>query len=474
MLEFWNEGRCRGTLLTLARSDVSVLRLVCHGISERVTSQCFASIDITFRARSFSKPARLAALQRIGHNIKEATFRLPRNIDTTLPPLIDPWTGEQKPFVWRPSIAQGHVAAKSAKRPRYGDEQTTELLIRQYPPLFHAATNVRSFVTAMSYLINLEHLRISCAAADGAMPSKAQGTDVVAIALTSLRCAIEEARLKHLDTLTLSSIRSTDIVALAPPAISVHPGSTLSWCKVRVLDITMYSEPNSTADADQLKLLRKYVGGHKGLRRFSFRWLGTRGPSPLPELASEQKTSTHPALRHASASTPAPLFPHLEYLALDNVVILAIQVKRLMQTHKSTLVEIDLENIVLKDGSWYETVVTMDSVDVKAKATSITEEGDVPIMLAPSMTWLQTPPKMPKAGHNDQTNEATERARKMLLAKEIRKGDPLGHQSRRVDNKEQKKKRVKGVSASPCQRLKRKCGDLMSWRMRNGPTLIVG
>lgn len=391
-----------------------------------------------------------------------------------MPPLIDPWTGEQKPFIWRPSIAQGHMAEKSAKQLRYGDEQTTELLVRQYPPLFHAATNVRSFVAAMSCLINLQHVRISCAAADGVIPPGAQGTDVVAIALTSLRCAIEEARLKHLDTLTLSSICSADIIALSPPAISAHPGSALSWCKVRVLDITMYSEPDPMAEADQLKLLRKYVHGYKGLRRFSFKWIGTRGPSPLPELPLEQKTSTHPAFRHTSASTPAPLFPHLEYLALDNVVISAIQVKRLMQTHKSTMIEIDLENVVLKDGSWHDTLVTMDGVDVKTKATSITEEGDVPIMLAPSMIPPQTPPKMPKAEHSNQTSEATERARKMLLADEFRQGDSLGRQSKRVDNKERRKKRVKDMTISPYQQLKRKCGDLSSWRMRNGPTLVVG
>lgn len=389
-------------------------------------------------------------------------------METTLPPLIDPWTGEQKPFIWKPSIAQSRIAENSTKQPRYGDEQTTDLLIRQYPPLFHAAANVQSFVTAMSCLENLQHLKISCAAAEEVTPSRAHGTDIVEIALTSLRCAIEEARLKHLDTLTLSNIRSIDIMALSHPAISARPGSSLSWSKVRVLDITVYSEPDSTAKSDQLKLLRKYARGYKSLRRFSFRWIGARGPSPLPELASEQKTSTHPACRHASPSTPAQLFPHLGYLALDNVMISAIQVERLMQTHKSTLRQIDLKNVVLKNGSWHDALATMYGVDVKTKTTSITEEGDVPIMLAPSMLPTQTQPKMPKAEFSDQTNKAAERARRMLLADEIRQGKSLSRQSKRVDNRKQRKKMAESMTTSPYQELKRKCGDLLGWKMRNG------
>ncbi|KAG9632845.1 hypothetical protein KCV04_g9264, partial [Aureobasidium melanogenum] len=395
-------------------------------------------------------------------------------MDTTLPPLIDPWTGEQRPFVWKPSIAQGHIAEKSAKQPRYGDVQTTDSLVRQYPPLFHAAANVRSFVAAMSCLKNLQHLEISCIAADGAIPYRAQGTDIVEVALTSLRCAIEEARLEHLDTLTLSNIRSTDIMSLSTPAISARPGSAKCWSKIRALDVTMYSGSDSTAESDQLKLLRKYIRGYKGLHRLSFRWIGTKGLSPLPELALEHKSRTHPTFRDAPLSTPAPLFPQLEYLTLDNVVIPATQVQRLMQTHKSTLIEIDLENVVLEGGSWHDALATIDGVDVRTKAASNTEEGDVPIMIAPSMLPPQTRPKIPKKDYGDQTNEATKRARRMLLADEVRQVDSSSRQFKRVDNKERRKKRAEGMTTSPYQQLKRKCGDLLGWRMKNGPTLVVG
>jgi hypothetical protein len=466
-LDFWNLEACRRALLRyLARSDLSALRLVCHGISEQVTDQAFSSIDITFRAGTFSKSARLAALQRIGHHIKEVTFYLPRNMDTRLPPLIDPYSGEQKEFVWKPS------AATSTKQPRYGNTEITDLLIRQYPPLFHAATNVQSFVNAMSSLTNLQHLRVSCLGAEEAIPRRAQGTNIMQVALTSLLYAVEQARFKHLDTVTLSNIWHTDIVALSSLSMCPNPGSAKRWSNVRTLDISMSLGPHLSIKNDQLKLLREYIRAYKGLRRFSFRWIGVRGPSPLPELVSEQK-NTHPAFRDASPSSSAALFSHLEYLTLSNVTISAPQVQRMIQTHKSILKEVDLENVVLQDGSWHDALATMNGVEVKTKPPYTAEEGDVPIMLAPSILLPQTRPKTQKAEHKGQTSEATDRARKMLLADEIRQRESSGHRPKKANDRDRKRKKAKGTTTSPVQQLKRKCGDLLGWR-RNGPTLIVG
>jgi hypothetical protein len=465
-LEFWNLEACRGGLFHhLTRPDLSALRLVCHGISERVTDQAFTSVDITLRARTFSKPARLAALQRIGHHVKELTFHLPRNMDTRLPPLIDPYSGEQREFVWKPS------AATSTKQSRYGDTDIAELLIRQYPPLFHAATNVQSFISAMSSLTNLQHLRVSCLGAEEAIPRRAQGTDIMQVAITSLLYAIERANLKHLDTITLSNIWHTDIIALPSLAMCADPGSAKRWSNVRVLDISMSLGSHSSIKNDQLKLLREYIRGYKGLRRLSFRWIGARGPSPLSELVLEQK-NTHPAFRDASPSSSAALFPHLEYLTLSNVVVPAPQIQRLIQTHKSTLLEVDLENVILKDGNWHDALATMNGVDIKTKTPCAAEEGDVPIMLAPSMLLPQTRPKIPKAECKGQTTEATDRARKILLADEIRQRESSGHRSRKASDRDRKRKKVKDTTASPVQQFKRKCGDLLGWR-RNGPTLIV-
>jgi hypothetical protein len=392
-------------------------------------------------------------------------------MDTTLPPIIDPWTGEQKGFIWKPSAAQSHDAKSSTKQPRYGDTDIADLLIRQYPPLFHAATNVQSFISAMSAMTNLQRLRVSCTEADRAIPRRAQGTDIMEIALASLLYAVEQARFKHLDTVTLANIRHTDINALSSLTMCTNPGSARRWSNIRILDISMSLQSNSSIKKDQLKLLREYIRGYKGLRRFSFRWIGARGPSPLPELVLEQK-NTHPAFRDASSSA---LFPHLEYLTLSNVVVSAPQIKRLMQTHKSTLVEVDLEIVVLKDGDgkWHEALATVNGVEIKNEMTSTTEEGDVPIMLAPSMLPPQVPPKTRKAKHGGQASGATDRARRMLLADEIRQRESSGHRSKRANDRDRKRKKVKDTTTPPVQQLKKKCGDLFGWR-RNGPTLIVG
>jgi hypothetical protein len=186
----------------------------------------------------------------------------------------------------------------------------------------------------------------------------------------------------------------------------------------------------------------------------------------------EQKY-THPAFRDASTSSFTALFPHLEYLTLSNIVISAPQAQRLIQIHKSTLQKVDLQDVVLKDGNWHDALANINGVDVKTKTPCTAEEGDVPIMLAPSMPLPQIRPKIPEAEHKSQISEATDRARRMLLADEIRQRESSGHRSRESGDRDRKRKKVKETTTSPVQQLKRKCGDSSGWR-RNGPTLIVG
>jgi hypothetical protein len=187
-----------------------------------------------------------------------------------LPPLIDPYSGEQKEFVWEPSSAKNRDVGRSIKQPRYGDTKIAELLIRQYPRLFHAATNVQSFISTMSCLTNLQHLRVHCLGEGEPMQRRAQGTDIMEIAVTSLLYAVEQARFKHLDTVTLSNIWHTDIAALSSLAMSANPSFAKRWSTVRVLNMSMSLGTNSTVKIDQLKLLREYIRSYKGVRRLSF------------------------------------------------------------------------------------------------------------------------------------------------------------------------------------------------------------
>ncbi|CAD0106567.1 unnamed protein product [Aureobasidium uvarum] len=292
------------------------------------------------------------------------------------------------------------------------------------------------------------------------------------IALTSLVHAIEKVKFKHLDTVTLSNIRPTDITALSSLAMGAHPGSAKSRSNIRVLDITMSSGPNPIVENDQMKLLRKYIRSHKGLHRFSFRWIGTRGPSPLPELAVEQ--NTHPAFRNTALASSTPLFPHLKHLTLSNVVISALHIQRLMQTHKTTLTEVELENVVLVDGTWHDALSTTNGVELGTNPVLPTEQGDVPIMLAPGIFAPHPQPKKSKAEHRGQASEATNRARKLLLADEYQQVESSSLQARKFIARDRKRKKVKEVTTSPVQQLKRKCGDLFGWKMKNGPTLVVG
>ncbi|KAJ5391186.1 hypothetical protein N7509_006676 [Penicillium cosmopolitanum] len=82
---------------------------------------------------------------------------MPHSPETFLPPVINSTTGKKQTFLYAP---QSHKMA--SKIPRYGTWEMTDLFVKQYPPLFHAATDVRAFVRALSSMPNLRHLRINC------------------------------------------------------------------------------------------------------------------------------------------------------------------------------------------------------------------------------------------------------------------------------------------------------------------------
>jgi hypothetical protein len=62
-------------------------------MNNRVASLLFEDITVTFQASTFTKPARLSALSRIGQYVKSLTFNMPDTTQTSLPPLVNPVTG---------------------------------------------------------------------------------------------------------------------------------------------------------------------------------------------------------------------------------------------------------------------------------------------------------------------------------------------------------------------------------------------
>jgi hypothetical protein len=200
-LKFWLTDRCREHLISaLPKQDLANLRLVCHDFSARAAPTLFEDLQITFRPGVLTRPARLAALDRLGHHVKHLTFSIPHTTESSLPPLIHPETGEEVNFTYTPQ-----TDASNARQAKYGDEDITELLAHQYPPLFHAATNVPAFIRALSCFVHLKHLEVSCPGSEASLVHQSRRS-TVDFALISLRIAMERSYMNALDTLTLSPI----------------------------------------------------------------------------------------------------------------------------------------------------------------------------------------------------------------------------------------------------------------------------
>ncbi|KAJ5976306.1 hypothetical protein N7481_010013 [Penicillium waksmanii] len=201
---------------------------------------------------------------------------MPHSPETFLPPVINSTTGKEQTFLYAP---QGREVAP--KVPRYGTWEMTDLLVKQYPPVFHAATDVRAFVRAMSPMPNLRHLRI------GQPPSHRYRRSIVDYALILLRMAVEQAPLSLLDRLSLISIHPGAVLYLQSTiGFGASPASRRRWHQIRHLTIQMTSFPHEVGPTDHLKLLHAYLQSFPTLRVLRFHWQGHKGLSPI-SLATE-------------------------------------------------------------------------------------------------------------------------------------------------------------------------------------------
>ncbi|TKA62806.1 hypothetical protein B0A55_11248 [Friedmanniomyces simplex] len=115
-LKFWLEDKCRDTFLShLPKDDLASLRLVGHDFGVRAAPALFSDLSITFKTGTFTRPARLAALDRLGFYVKTLRFSVPHTPETFLPPLVEPDTGEELSFTYTPQVTP------CAGRPKYGD-----------------------------------------------------------------------------------------------------------------------------------------------------------------------------------------------------------------------------------------------------------------------------------------------------------------------------------------------------------------
>nr|OQO18916.1 hypothetical protein B0A51_13527 [Rachicladosporium sp. CCFEE 5018] len=372
-LRFWLNDNCRENLIShLPKPDLASLRLVCHDFSVRAA------------------PA--SALDRLGFHVKTLTFTLPHTQETALPPLIEPDTGEELSFTYTP---QAHAPRRD--RPKYGDEGTASILARQYPPLFHAATNVPAFVRGFSAFINLAHLKIACPGYDVLQRSCRSSVD---FALISLRIAAERNALNSLHSLILSPIHPSGILHLSPLlGYGATPASGRRWACIKHLSIDAHSPSHSSHSnrrLDHVKLLHTYLSNFQSnLRSFTFAWLGDNGPLPFAAVRVRPKTLDHPAhavgstrphvQRSRSDTSQALYFPNLNTVTLTNAATNAFEVASFLTAHKSTIEDLDLNNIELTSGTWDDALAPLDSPSTPSRPDTVQEvsRDDIPIMFSP-------------------------------------------------------------------------------------------
>lgn len=387
-LKFWLEDKCRERLLRrLPKQDLANLRLTCHDFSVRAAPALFEDLSITFKTNIFARPSKLAALDRLGFYVKKLHFNVPHTAQSFLPPLIEPQTGAELSFTYTPQCEPS-----TARRPKYGDLETTEILSRQYPPIFHAATNVPGFVKAFSAFVDLQHLAVSCPGYDA---SNRYRRSVVDYALISLRIAIEKNSLNALDTLTLSPIHAGGIMYLSPLlGFGASPRSASRWSRIRHLTIhsTVLSTVPNSWEPDQFKLLQTYLRNFQSnLETLNFRWL-RKGPLPVQggsthTTAPAPVTGTHPA--HSQAATaqkakkPRALhFPKIKHIEIENVSASAMELSSFVHSHRRTIEELNLEDVELTTGTWEEALAPLTKRH--RRPLPRTETAVIPIMLSPT------------------------------------------------------------------------------------------
>lgn len=376
-LRFWLEDKCRDRFLSyVEKSDLASLRLTCHDFSVRAAPTLFNDLIITFRASTFTKPARLAALERLGYYVETLKFSLPHSPETFLPPLVDPESGAELSFTYTPL-----VEAPTAKHPKYGDIGTTEILTRQWPALFHAATNVPAFIRAFSSLINLSKLSVSCPGYDH---TKQHRRNCVDFALISLRIAIERNNLNVLESLTLSPIHPKGLLYLSPlPGYGATPRSMRPWSRIKHLTVHADVSASSTSEErpDNFKLLQTYIRNFQSnLESFNFRWVGGKGniPIQMPAIRREGGVQASTSVRkHA----PPPLqFIKLKRVEFESVKASARDIRAFAKAHRRTIEDINLEDVELT-GTWEEALAPLTRLD---RPRPSVDTAEIPIMLSPT------------------------------------------------------------------------------------------
>ncbi|EPE02210.1 hypothetical protein F503_06126 [Ophiostoma piceae UAMH 11346] len=366
----WKEERTRELLFELmSTEDICSIRLANSACCNLVTKRLFLRTHLTFTANTFTKASRVQALSRIGHHVEHLTFSLAHSDATFLPPLIHPLTGQEISFLYTP-----HTCMMSAlTRPKYANSELGEVLTQQYPPLFHAATNVPSFLNAIKHMPNMRHLTIKCPGQD---PKERYRRNIVDYALISLRISIERAPLDKLHKLSLSGVHPAAFNYLRHVnGFGCSPAAGRRWRQIRKLymSVDTWDFQGPSPGLDHLKIIDDFIRAMSPqLEKFSFSWVDDNGSSvrkgPCPIALSGDPLFTHRAegskklfnevTGPMSPLPPAPPrkalhMPRLKCLTLRNSTMNTPQLRDLVERHKKTVRQFDFENVSLADGGRY-------------------------------------------------------------------------------------------------------------------------
>ncbi|PQE24489.1 splicing factor U2af large subunit A protein [Rutstroemia sp. NJR-2017a WRK4] len=362
-IRLWRDTTIRNNILNhLDISSQCDFRLASSTCCDLITADLFLRTRLTFTPSALTRPSRIEALARIGPYIEHLIFYMPHSNATFLPPLLNPTTGREINFLYTP-----HTSMASVKeRPKYGCPELGEILTQQYPPLFHAATNVPAFIKAMSHLPNLRHLTISCPNQD---PAHRYRRNVVDYALISLRIAIERTHLPHLEKLSIHIHPSGLHYLRHMPGFGCTPSAGRRWRQIRKLNITMDSWDflSLVPGRDHLKILDDYIRAlAPNLEKIKFGWHGRKGPCPFslsadPLFTPPKQTAklfgevTSPMSPLPPAPARAPIFfPKLRYMQVRNTTMSEHQVSEFVYKHRHTVKEFDFENTTLINGGTWE------------------------------------------------------------------------------------------------------------------------
>ncbi|KAI0179358.1 hypothetical protein GGR52DRAFT_579260 [Hypoxylon sp. FL1284] len=351
------------------QEDISNVRRASSACCNLVTRRLFLRTHLTFTAHTFTRQSRIEALSRIGHHIEHLTFSFPHSDATFLPPLIHPESGREISFLYKPHTSMASVL----ERPKFANSGLGEILTQQYPPLFHAASNVPSFINAMKHLPNMRHLTVKTPGQD---PRERYRRDIVDYALISLRISLERAPMKKLHKISLSSVHPSAFIYLRHAiGFGCLPSAARRWKQIRKLNITVESWDfyGSSPGLDHLKMIDDYIRDFSAnLEKLTFTWLGQKGPCPLSLAADPLFAPPRSSMKLFNEVTspmsplpPAPLrkpivFQKLRYMAVRNATMNAPQVASLVAAHQHSVREFDFENVVLINaGSWDEALAPL-------------------------------------------------------------------------------------------------------------------